>query len=306
MASPGADILWTAAWPFQKLPLGFHYFWGRVFAFIARDILHYRRDVIVQNLSRAFPEKGYKEIRRLADRAYDHMGQIFAEAMWFGGCRGDVSRLMKQDICRYESVSELMDAYQSRPGVVVLNSHLGNWELTGGCVEYAYDCPSEKYPRGTVDPDTVCVVYKKMKSKAIDGFMAKNRCSAIPAFKGYVETYDVLRYAISRKGEKNLYVFPTDQFPYKGTSRCEIPSFMGQPTKSMTGAAAIARKFGYAVFYLAIARKSRGKYSARFVKITDDASGTSPEAIMTKFYSLLEEDIKADPANYLWSHKRWK
>ena len=30
------------------------------------------------------------------------------------------------------------------------------------------------------------------------------------------------------------------------------------------------------------------------------------QAIMEKYYTLLEEDINAQPWNYLWSHKRWK
>jgi lauroyl/myristoyl acyltransferase len=25
-----------------------------------------------------------------------------------------------------------------------------------------------------------------------------------------------------------------------------------------------------------------------------------------RFYAMLQEDIEAQPSNYLWSHKRWK
>ncbi len=27
---------------------------------------------------------------------------------------------------------------------------------------------------------------------------------------------------------------------------------------------------------------------------------------MDEYYDLLEQDIRKDPGNYLWSHRRWK
>ena len=43
-----------------------------------------------------------------------------------------------------------------------------------------------------------------------------------------------------------------------------------------------------------------------FTEICPDASLMSAEEIMVGFYRLLEEDVLKDPANYLWSHNRWK
>ena len=49
---------------FSALPLGFHYAWAGFFAWLLRDVMHYRRDVVMINLSRAFPDKKYKELKQ--------------------------------------------------------------------------------------------------------------------------------------------------------------------------------------------------------------------------------------------------
>ena len=39
--------------------------------------------------------------------------------------------------------------------------------------------------------------------------------------------------------------------------------------------------------------------------IADDARTLSEQQIIDQYYKYIEEDICADPANYLWSHRRW-
>ena len=82
--------------------------------------------------------------------------------------------------------------------------------------------------------------------------------------------------------------------------------FLNQPTLAMTGGAALASRFGMPVLYLGMNRTGAGKYEMSFTEICPDASLMSAEEIMVGFYRLLEEDVLKDPANYLWSHNRWK
>jgi KDO2-lipid IV(A) lauroyltransferase len=53
-------------------------------------------------------------------------------------------------------------------------------------------------------------------------------------------------------------------------------------------------------------RVKRGHYDLTFIPICDDASQTTPEDLLRKYYDLLQEEINETPANWLWSHKRWK
>lgn len=291
--------------PFQRLPLGFHYALGNLFAWFAKDIFKYRRDVIVTNLSRSFPEKKYDEIQLLKDEAYKHIGELFAEAMWFGGCKGNPERLKRQRIIEMEKdgVDSLLKSFAERPSVMVMSSHYGNWELTSG-IFTSLDFDENQL---RVFEDSCYVVYKRLASPFWDRFIGENRQANLQdCFKGYVESDDVLRLAFRNKGRKSIYLFPTDQFPYGSAAARNIGSFMNQPTLTMIGGAALARKFGMSVFETFFVRTGKGKYKVVLEKICDDAGQFTPEEIMSKYYSILEKYVKEDPGNYLWSHKRWK
>ena len=81
---------------------------------------------------------------------------------------------------------------------------------------------------------------------------------------------------------------------------------MHQPTNAMIGSMGVACKLSHAVVYLQMKRLKRGKYEMTFIPICDDASKTTPEAILRRYYDLLEQEINETPGNWLWSHKRWK
>lgn len=53
-------------------------------------------------------------------------------------------------------------ALAESPGVVVLNSHFGNWELTGGCLDYDHRPDSE---RSKMEANDIIAVYKPLSSK---------------------------------------------------------------------------------------------------------------------------------------------
>ena len=287
-------------WPFQRLPLGFHYAWGRLFSWLMDSVLRYRKDVVTVNLSRSFPEKKWKEIRQMRKDFYRHFGDIIAEAIWFGGFRGDEEGLRRSGVVKVVNPEMIEDLYKDERSIMVLTSHLGNWELTGGFIPYMpEDCP--------VKQKDIIVVYKKLKSQFWDEFIRLNRCAVMDDdFEGYQESHDVLRYSLKHRNEKHLYVFPTDQYPYSGATKHAIPEFLHQPTQAMTGGAALANKLHMSVLYYAMKRVGKGRFEIEFTKICDDAATMSPEEIMVEFYRCLEADIVADPGNYLWSHNRWK
>lgn len=283
-------------------PLGLHYFWGRCIAALVSGPVRYRRDMVMMNLARSFPEKKYKELKAIMKDFYRHFGDIIAETFWFAGSH-DTDRLKNSHICEMENGEMLDGLFCSRPGVIVLNSHLGNWEITGGIMNYIYS--------GNVHfgEESVTVVYKELKNRFWDGVVGLNRCAAIdPGHRDtcYVESKNIMRFAVAHRHEKRLYIFPTDQCPYKYASAHRVDNFMHQPTLTMTGGAAIARKFGFAVVYMALRKKEGFGYTMSFREICPDASQMEPEEIMNQFYRYLEEDVENQPANYLWTHNRWK
>ena len=283
-----------------RLPLKALYGLGDAASWFMRRVLDYRKGVIYTNIARAFPDKTYDWVDSIARQYYSRMGDLAAETIWFGGCNGERGRrrLRKQRIYEYANPEVLVEANRER-GVMAMKSHCGNWELLGGFYEYSPDLGLERY----LARDNFYVAYRSMSSKVSDIVFYENRRAPLPDYKGQVEDVKLLRHAVARKDSKPIYVMIADQFPYKACH--EVGTFLNQPTVGMLGGFALAVKLGFAVLYMRQERAGRGHYRLTYEVITENASGQDPEELMRKYFSMLEADIRKDPANWLWSHKRW-
>ena len=286
----------------SKLPLKFHYFMGDVLSWIAKNVFRYRADVVWINISRSFPHMKYKELKKVYNDFYRHLGEIVAETIWFGG--SSYERLRKAGIVRLTNPEVLDEMFMDAPGMTMLSTHCGNWELLGGLPDYR-SASDEKIH---ISEKQITVVYKKMSSEVSDEVFKMNRIAPLELVgtECEVESSNILRYAIKHKDEKRLYIYPTDQAPYKNAGKHPIGEFMHQPTNVMLGSVGVACKLAHAVVYMKMRRLERGKYEMTFIPICKDASAMPPEEIMRKYYDLLEQELNETPCNWLWSHKRWK
>ena len=264
-------------------------------------VARYRKDVVLINLSRSFPELKYKEIRKIARQFYRNLGMIAAETLWLGGRVRRKEKVFKKGIVQVENGSEIYDAI-GKSSVMILNSHAGNWELIGAYMQKLCDESADK-----ISEKDVAVVYRRLHSKFSEEFFRRNRC-ALQAkdFEGYVESRVVMRYMVRHRKENKLYVFPNDQYPYGTAIARSTVDFLNQKTEVMVGGAEVAERMGMSVFYMNADRTAKGRYTVRFSKICDNAAEVGTEAIIKEYYRHLEEDIRKNPSNYLWSHKRWK
>ena len=302
MNRPGGTILLFLLRTLGALPLRFHYACSGFVAWLAGNVLRYRRDVVMTNLARSFPDLKYSDLKAICKDFYRHFAEIVAEAIWFAGC-SDAGRLRASHLVEIVNAEEFNSFYDASNGVFLLTAHTGNWELYGGFESYSYNGPFR------ITRENAVVVYKKLSSEAWDYVMKEARKTPLSdreSFDGMLESREIMRYAVSHKDERKVYVFDTDQHPYKGAAGVDVGTFMHQPTRSMAGAAKLAVKYGMGVCYMTMERVKRGSYHMKLTPICTDASGMSPEEIMKKYYALVQADIEACPANYLWTHKRWK
>jgi len=285
-----------------KLPLKFHLCCGRFVAWLMGSVLHYRRDVVMVNLARSFPDKKYEELDSIRKAFYTNLGYVIGEAIWFG--TSSFERVRRQHIVEMTNPEVPGWLYEAGKSVIIISGHFGNWELSGGFEAYDYkDTP------GHIDEHNACVIYKKLSSKTWDRIFRHNRTAPLhdsKGYKGYVEGMNVVRYMYTHKDEPKFYVFNTDQSPYSNSSGNIDLEFMHQPTKAMSTPAALAHKFGFAVLYAGMKRKEPGKYELTYTPICEDGSALPVQEIMEKFYALLQKDIEEQPESYIWSHKRWK
>ena len=302
MSKLGAFLLKLLLRLLGLLPLRVHYALGRFVSWLAESVVRYRRDVVMHNLTRAFPEKNIWELKPIRKNFYRHFGELIAEAVWFGGCRNP-KRLRRARLVEVENPDVAARLFEASPSMVVMYSHCGNWELYGGIASYNYtDTPLP------FTEQNFCVVYRELSSKAWDLVLQDNRFAPLldrKHFPGYIESKDLIRYAFTHRDEKKVYNINTDQRPYFVSPANMDVEFLGQQVQTMTGAAALARKFGMGVAYLTMRREGRGHYVMRYEPICEDASKMSVEEIMRQYYKLLEADIRQQPENYLWTHQRF-
>ena len=286
----------------SKLPLKFHYFMADALAWMFRKVLRYRYSTVMVNLSRSFPDRKYKEIDRIAKDFYRHFGEIFAEAIWFGG--SSYERLRKNHIVTVTNPEDANEMFLSSPSMTVLSTHCGNWELLGGLLGYE----TATGGRFIIREEDIQVVYKKLSNPVADEVFKRNRIAPLEKVgtECEVESSNILRQAIKNKGERKMYIYPTDQAPYWKAGKHPIGDFMHQQTNVMLGSVGVACKLSHSVMYMKMRRVERGRYEMTLIPICRNASEMTPEQIMRKYYDLLEQEINETPHNWLWTHKRWK
>ncbi|MCR4859613.1 MAG: lysophospholipid acyltransferase family protein [Bacteroidales bacterium] len=284
------------------LPLRVHYALGRFVSWMADNVLNYRRDEVMYNLTKCFPDKDVWELTPIRKAFYRHFGELVAETVWFGGCR-NAARLRRQRLVEVDNPEVAAHLYEVSPSMVVLYSHCGNWELYGGIESYNYTSTPLPF-----NEQNFCVVYLKQSSPTWDEVLRDNRFAPLKDRKnypGYIESKELVRYVYSHRGEKKIYNVNTDQRPYFAAPDFLEVDFMGQRVQTMTGAAALARKFGMSVAYLTMRPDRRGHYLMHYTPICENASEMSLQDIMQQYYTLLEKDIREQPENYLWTHRRF-
>lgn len=276
---------------------------GAILAWIIKNVFRYRYSVVLTNVARSYPDKAYKLPKQIADDFYAHLGEISAEFIWFGG--SSHKRVRNSRLVTITNPEVLVEYYEKSPSVTVLCTHCGNWELLGGVFAYL---EAGGVKKDMFTPDNMKVVYKKLTSAVSDEIFRRNRIHPI---KGngkdcLVESSNILRYAITNRNDKNVYVYPADQAPYAKAGKHFIGDFMSQPTNAMQGSMGVACKLSHSVLYVTMKRVEKGKYEMTFIPMCEDASQVAPEVLLRKYYDLLEQEIRETPSNWLWSHKRWK
>ncbi len=286
-----SSILFFIAWLISLLPIRLLYVKSTILSYFLKNIIGYRKAVIVQNLSRAFPEAKYKEIGLLTRKFYLHFTDIFIETL-----KGvSISRKALSSRLKVENPEVLTDLHKKGYNVIGLMGHMANWEWLSILPSY-YDFP-------------VYTLYKPLRSKTAEHIINKIRCrfgmnllsmSAAP------------RYILNPAHKNSFYIFIADQSPARVENAYEY-TFLNQRTTFFTGGAKLAIATKSALLFISLRKVERGYYSLRFIPI-DCESGLSGDSdkrqleqrILKEYARLLETEIKENPTDWLWSHKRWK
>lgn len=281
------------------LPFSWLYTISSIFSFITFNIFNYRRDVIIQNLSRSFPGLKYNEIKEIAESFFLHFTDTFIEVI-------KTITISEKEFKKRVIVTnpELVNSLHEEGRTIIgLTGHIGNWELLS-IVPGVLSFPCY-------------TLYKPLSSKITENIMFKIRkrfgMRLLPMS-------NAARYILSSKNVNAFYIFIGDQSPVRNDSAPKF-NFLNQETTFFSGGAKLATAIDAAVVYISIKKLSRGHYTISFIPLSktndkmlpliNDKGRPSDKLekeieILNTYSKLLESDIIENPQCWLWSHKRWK
>lgn len=270
---------------FRVVPFRVLYVLSDALAFLLYAVIGYRKKVVFENLRRAFPGKSEAEIARIARLSYRNLTDVTLESVKsFSISTAEVTR--RCPCLNPEIVNQFLDKGQA---VILTGSHYNNWEYTGLSMPPAFH-------------SATVTAYKPLTNKVIDRYL--NECRSRTGME-MVSMDDMFRVMRKRAGEAAVYILLSDQSPSSRKSAHWV-EFLGLDTASLPGADVLARKFKYPVLYYHVRRLRRGFYEVEF-RVLCENPGQSEETGITRAYAgMLDAEIRKQPENWLWSHKRWK
>lgn len=249
-------------------------------------VFRYRRHVVTQNLSRAFPEKSAPEINRLARAFYRQLSQVALEIV-------KARRMSREDFLQRVQLKnpELLEQYSEgfTRSVIVLTIHQGNWEWMLHGATSALQIP--------IDP-----VYKPLHNKTVDKLIydIRSQFGSRP-LSMEASTRDILK----RRREFRIFVMVADQSPIR-SERGYWTRFMNQEANFYLGTEAIAKMTRFPVLFAQCHRVSRGHYQIEFHELANPPYDRDSHEITDRYVAMAERAIRSEPESWLWSNRRWK
>lgn len=151
--------------------------------------------------------------------------------------------------------------------------------------------------------DNAFAVYHKLSSPLADKIMKQSRERFNTKAITMKETPRVMLK--TPNNGQSTFLFISDQSPAQVLIQYDL-MFLNQLTPVFNGFDKLTRKLDYAVVYINIKKKKRGQYCFSFERIKPKNNTFKENEIVNSFFEHLEKNIKTDPSNWLWSHRRWK
>ena len=271
--------------PLSLLPHFILYRISDVFCVIMKDILRYRKDIILGNIKRSFPDKTVDQQLEIYRNFYRHFCDLLIENL-----KGfTITKTQIKSRLNMSNPELVNDYFEKGKSIILIGGHYNNWEVTAqGCPVYL---KHELY-----------AIYKPLKSDFYNNKMRSTRgkfglhLTPMKLTKKY--------FGLETKNPKAI-IFGSDQSP-SNVKNAYWTTFLNQDTGFLFGAEKYAKDYNYPVIYVHIEKVKRGFYMVNFELICEDPNTLKHGEIIELFAEKLEKNIIDRPPYWLWSHHRWK
>ena len=279
-------ITYPIIWILSRLPMRILYMKSDFFYFLIYYVFRYRKQVVLDNLKLAFPEKPEVELLRIRKKFFKHLMDLTMESV------KAFSISEKEIFKRYTySNPELVNKYAAEGrSIALMGAHQSNWEWS---ISLPKVLNIDMYGAYTKLNNTY---YEKAVRDSREKF----------GVIGY-KTSEMVRGMQKRFSDKQqgAYILLSDQSPQLHKTYY-WREFFNIKVPIHTGAEMLSKRFDLVVINYVTKRVKRGYYTTEFQLITDTPKDFKDYQITDLYTELTEKNILEQPEYYLWSHKRFK
>lgn len=268
------------------LPEKLFYGFADFVAFLLRDVFSYRKNIVLTNLRASFPAMSIAEVNRTMHAFYVNLADTLLESLRMRA----ISPVEIGQRFQIEGLELLKKYLAEGRTVVAVTGHYANWEWGGLAISAA------------LKENPVLLVYQPMSNQYHEKYFNSIRSRFGSTM---VSVKNVLRELVANKHLAMLMVMVADQSPTHSEKNQPV-QFLNQPTLFFNGPEKIVRKMNAVLMFAEIRRVSRGYYHVKLVPLVKDPAGIDENEITLAHVRKLEQMIQNKPADWLWSHRRWK
>lgn len=270
----------------RRMPFGFGKYLASFLRFLIKDVFRYRISTASENLRAAFPDLSENGLKTLLNDSYKHFSQLWVEILqtW------RLNKAYFEKNAKIYNWNLVEEAIKEQKGLILLTAHFGGYEYP---VHYC-----------ALMLQNVYAIMKKVRNKYTNDLIVKIRESSTCRM---IYSKSALKNGLKILKEGNTLAIVTDQDAGKNGI---FVNFLERAASSAVGPAIFHLKTGAPMVYCLGVRESFGKLSIHFERIPDHISNNindeSIRAITEAHTDILEKWVRKIPAQYFWTHRRWK
>ncbi len=238
---------------------------------------------ILENLENSNIGKSEQERNIIIKKMWGNYGRIFAEYVYIK----DFRESNLNDNIEIEGKEFIEETKKNNEPVIFVSGHFNNFELMAMTLE-----------RSGID---LAAIYRPLNNKFLNPIMEKIREKYIckkQIKKGISGTKDILKFF--RNGISVALMI--DQRVSEGIS-C---NFFNRKALTTTIPAQFVKKFNCKIVPVYIERKEKHKFRVKIFRPIEFSKSDDNEKITLDLNVILENMIKKNPDQWIWTHNRWK
>ena len=280
----GARLVLGLLWLLQCLPLGAQAWFGRGLGRLLFAVAGARRRIALRNIGLCFPEQSAAQHAALARAHFGWLGRsILERGLLFYGSTARLRRLIHVE-------GDVTLAEHSERPVMWLVPHFMALDVAGVATQL-------------FQKQQVASIYQEQSDPVMDAAIRKGR---LRFEQGEVFPRSDSAKPLIRAIRKGWAFFNLPDMDFGERDAAFVP-FFGVPAATLLAPSRMARALGMVVQPVVAEALPGGQgYKVRFLAPWTDFPTDDALADTARMNRWIEKEIRRDPAQYLWVHKRFK